>query len=104
MFHKYTPFVPTVTTTPEAAILKARAHVHHHEAERLSGMVPAGAHAIPEDELPVWSKADVLKTHGAWIDGDGLSRRRVLLLVQGFVLDVGEYIEEHVSRPPICAD
>lgn len=95
-FHTYTPFVPTVTTTPEAAILKARAHVHHHEAERLTGLVPPGARAIAEHELPVWTRAEVLKTHGTWIDDDGLSRRRVLLLVQGFVLDVGQYIDEHV--------
>ena len=94
--HTYTSLVPTVARTPESAIRKARAHVHIAEADRLIASVPSDEQVRPLDELPVWSRAEVRKRHGEWVKAREGRRRRVLLLVEGCVVDAGAYLEDHV--------
>lgn len=67
------------------------------EADRLFGTVKADEMVKRVEDLPVWSRAEVLKRHGESVrDGDE-RRRRVLLLLEGCIVDVGGYIEDHVS-------
>jgi stearoyl-CoA desaturase (delta-9 desaturase) len=56
--------------------------------------------AKPIESLPVWSREEVRKRHGEWIASkDGERRRRVLLVLEGCVVDAGGYIDDHVSAP-----
>ena len=67
--------------------------MHRAEADRLVSTVPVDERVRQLDELPVWSRAEVRKRHGERVDG----RRRILLLLEGCVIDAGGYIEDHVS-------
>lgn len=94
MLHKYTSLIPSIARTPDSAIYTARATVHRAHADRLYANVPSHERVKPVSELPVWSKAEMLQRHGERVDG----RRRVLLMIEGFVVDVGGYIDDHVSE------
>ena len=94
----YTPFVPSLARTPESAIRKARAHVHRAEADRLDAAVPSDERIRRLEELPVWSRAEVRKRHGEWVLERDIRRRRVLLLLEGCVVDAGSYLDDHVCR------
>lgn len=65
------------------------------EADRLFGTVKADEMVKDINELPVWTRNDVVRRHGEW---DG-KRQRVLLLLEGCIVDVGGYLEDHVSDP-----
>ena len=67
--------------------------MHRAEADRLVSSVPVDERVRQIDELPVWSRAEVRKRHGERVG----NRRRVLLLLEGCVIDAGDYIDEHVS-------
>ena len=60
-------------------------------ADRLYASVPLSERVKPIEELPVWSRAEVLKRHGQIVD----NRVRVLLLVEGCIVDIGGYLDEH---------
>jgi stearoyl-CoA desaturase (delta-9 desaturase) len=60
-------------------------------ADRLYASVPEDERVRPLEELPLWSAPEVLRRHGQKID----THRRILLLVEGCIVDVGRYIEEH---------
>ena len=60
-------------------------------ADRLYASVPLSERVKPVEELPIWSRGEVLKRHGQMVDG----RIRVLLLIEGCVVDVGAYLDEH---------
>jgi stearoyl-CoA desaturase (delta-9 desaturase) len=95
ILHIYTPLVPTLARTPESSITKARARMHMAEADRLFGTVKADEMAKDPSQLPVWTKNEVIRKHGEWVD----ERRRVLLILEGCVVDVGGYLEDHVCLP-----
>lgn len=103
LLHHYTPFVPSIARTPESAILKARASVHTLHAERLSAGVPSEMRAKRRAELPVWSVEEAVRRNGevvfVSIPTQGkevtIRRRRVLVLVDGCLVDVGGYLEDH---------
>lgn len=103
ILHHYTSLVPTIAQTPESAVLKARARVHMAEADRLVGHVTADQMVKNVEDLPVWSRRDILRRNGEItvvresINGEGEKRKRVLLLLEGCVIDVGGYLEDHVS-------
>lgn len=97
--HVYTPLVPLIARTPESAIKKAKAHVHRAHADRLDASVPPEERIRKLEELPVWSRAEIRKRHGEWVQGDNGRRRRVLLLLEGCIVDAGGYLNEHVSSP-----
>ena len=65
------------------------------EADRLFGTVKADEMAKDPSQLPVWTKNEVLRKHGEWVG----ERRRVLLVLEGCVVDVGGYLEDHVRSP-----
>jgi stearoyl-CoA desaturase (delta-9 desaturase) len=65
------------------------------EADRLFGTVKADEMVKDVSDLPVWTRGETMRRHGEW---DG-KRRRVLLLLEGCIVDVGGYLEDHVSRP-----
>ncbi|GHJ86929.1 hypothetical protein NliqN6_3331 [Naganishia liquefaciens] len=92
--HKYTPFVPTIATTPESEILKARAHVHRLHADRLTSQIPHSE--LPKDEitLPQWTKADLARE----IEID---EGAVFLLIDGYIVDVGGYLDVHPGGPSL---
>ena len=97
MLHTYTPFVPSIARTPESAIRKARARVYLAHAERLTSSLAVGETIRPLAELPVWSRREVKRRNGEWVTGqDGTLRRRVLLLLEGCVVDAGGFLEDHV--------
>jgi len=62
------------------------------EADRLFGTVKADEMVKDPASLPVWTKSEVVRRHGERV-GD---RRRVLLLLEGCIVDVGGYLEDHV--------
>jgi hypothetical protein len=93
ILHLYTPLVPSIARTAESSITKARARVHMAEADRLFGTVKADEMVKDPSELPVWTKSEAVRKHGEWANGD---RRRVLLLLEGCLVDVGGYLEDHV--------
>ncbi|KAK4688754.1 stearoyl-CoA desaturase (Delta-9 desaturase), partial [Tremellales sp. Uapishka_1] len=96
LLHLYTPFVPTMARTPESAVRKARAHVHMAHAGRLVSDLSQEEKVKPLEELPVWSRAEIRKRHGEWIKcGNGARRRRVLLIIEGCVVDAGGYLDDH---------
>lgn len=92
ILHIYTPLVPSIARTPESSISKARARMHMAEADRLFGTVNADQMVKDLSQLPSWTKGEVLRKHGEWT-GD---RRRVLLILESCVVDVGGYLEDHV--------
>ena len=94
--HVYTTLVPSIARTPESSIRKAKAHVHRAEADRLDASVPTEERVCRLEELPVWSRAEVRKRHGEWVVGREGKRRRVLLIVEGCVVDAGPYLDDHV--------
>lgn len=68
------------------------------EADRLFGTVKADEMVRPIEDLPIWTRAEVSKRHGEYVrNEDGERRKRVLLLLEGCVVDVGGYLEDHVS-------
>jgi stearoyl-CoA desaturase (delta-9 desaturase) len=71
--------------------------VHTLHAERLTASIPSEERAKGKDELPVWSVMEALKRHGQNVVVRGQKRRRVLVLVDGCLCDVGGYLEDHVS-------
>ena len=83
--------MPYIARTPESAIHTARAKVHMAHADRLYASVPTHERVKPIEELPVWSRAEVLRRHGQ----KHQDRRRVLLLVEGCIVDVGAYLDDH---------
>jgi len=95
LLHKYTPFVPTIARTSDAAIVKARARSHMAEADRLFGSVKTDALVKNVEDLPVWTVAEIRRRHGEWVRVGEERRRRVLVLVDGCVVDVGGYLEDH---------
>jgi len=62
------------------------------EADRLFGTIKADEMVKDPSQLSVWTKNDVIRKHGEWVD----ERRRVLLILEGCVVDVGGYLEDHV--------
>lgn len=70
------------------------------EADRLFGSLKADEMIKSIEELPVWTRGEVMKRHGEWTRaGDGERRRRVLILLEGCLVDVGGYLEDHVRTP-----
>lgn len=69
------------------------------EADRLFGSVKADEMVKQMEDLPVWTRAEALKRHGEWVRAAGgdEKRRRVLILLEGCLVDVGGYLEDHVS-------
>jgi stearoyl-CoA desaturase (delta-9 desaturase) len=67
------------------------------EADRLVGNVTADQMVKKVEDLPVWSRRDVLRRNGELVIEGEEKRRRVLLLVEGCIVDVGGYLEDHVS-------
>jgi stearoyl-CoA desaturase (delta-9 desaturase) len=96
LLHKYTPLVPYLARTPESAVTKARARMHMVEADRLFGTVKADEMVKNISDLPTWSRSEVLRRHGEMVRSGEGRRRRVLLLLEGCVVDVGGYLEDHV--------
>lgn len=90
VLHRYTPFVPTISTTHESEVLKARAHVHRLHADRLTSQIPKDDMAKDDAELPLWTKQDVLRELE-------LDEGAVFLLIDGYIVDVGGYLDIHVS-------
>jgi stearoyl-CoA desaturase (delta-9 desaturase) len=89
MLHTYTPLVPTIKRTSNHDINKARAHVHRLQAERLTAGVPADEIAKHDHELPEMTLDEVMT---------GIAERgEALLLIDGFIVDVTDYLEDHVS-------
>jgi stearoyl-CoA desaturase (delta-9 desaturase) len=76
------------------------------EADRLFGTIKADEMAKDPSQLPVWTKNEVVRKHGEWVG----ERRRVLLVLEGCVVDVGGYLEDHVrllsssSSSPLVAE
>lgn len=101
ILHKYTSLVPSLATTPNSSILKARSMVLRSQADRLAGSVPDSERPKSKEELPVWSKREAKRRNGEWVlelVGEEIRKRRmVLVLVQGCLVDVGGYVDEHVS-------
>ncbi|RSH87110.1 hypothetical protein EHS25_003599 [Saitozyma podzolica] len=96
LLHKYTPLIPSIARTPESAVLQAQARVHIAQADRLVASVSIDETAKPIESLPVWSREEVRKRHGEWVASkDGERRRRVLLVLEGCVVDAGGYIDDH---------
>lgn len=91
LLHVYTPFVPTIARTPDAAIHTAQAKIHMAHADRHFANVPNEHRIKPMEELPIWSTRDVVRRHGQVTE----THRRVLLLVEGCIVDVGSYLEDH---------
>ncbi|RSH94147.1 hypothetical protein EHS25_003950 [Saitozyma podzolica] len=96
LLHKYTSLVPSIARTPESAVLQAQARVHVAQADRLVASVSVDDMAKPVENLPVWSRAEARKRHGEWVvSKNGERRRRMLLVLEGCVVDVGGYFEDH---------
>ncbi|WVQ63466.1 uncharacterized protein L199_001619 [Kwoniella botswanensis] len=95
VLHKYTSLVPTIARTPESAVRKARARVYMAQADRLTEALPPHEMVRPTNDLPVWSRAEVRKRHGEYVKEEHGVRRRVLVLLEGCVVDVGGYLEDH---------
>ncbi|OCF78798.1 hypothetical protein I204_00742 [Kwoniella mangroviensis CBS 8886] len=95
VLHKYTSLVPTIARTPESAVRKARARVFMAQADRLTEALPPHEMVRPKEYLPVWSRAEVRKRHGEYVKEEHGVRRRVLVLLEGCVVDVGGYLEDH---------
>ncbi|WWC92552.1 uncharacterized protein L201_007511 [Kwoniella dendrophila CBS 6074] len=93
--HKYTSLIPSIARTPESAVKKARARVYMAQATRLTDAVPPHEMVKPKEELPVWSRAEVQKRHGEYVKEEHGVRRRVLVLLEGCVVDVGGYLDDH---------
>jgi stearoyl-CoA desaturase (delta-9 desaturase) len=94
VLHRYTPFVPTIAITPEGEILKARAHVHRLHADRLTSQIPSSDIAKDDAQLPQWSKANLVRE----LEAD---EGAVFLLIDGYIVDVGGYLDVHVSPPSV---
>lgn len=60
-------------------------------ADRLYASVPDTDRIKPLEELPIWSAPEVLSRHGQ----KTTTHRRVLLVLEGCIVDVGAYIDEH---------
>jgi len=88
VLHKYTPLVPTIRRTPETEILKAKAHVHRLQADRLTALVPEQERPKEDHELPEWTLDDAM---------EGVEMGKALLLIDEYLVDVTEYLEDHVS-------
>lgn len=99
VLHEYTPFVPTISRTPDSSIRSAQARVLTGQANRIMSSLPKEHKVRPKEELPVWSRAEIRKRHGEWVMDEitGQRRRRVLLLSEGCVVDAGGFLEEHVG-------
>ncbi|RXK37037.1 hypothetical protein M231_05696 [Tremella mesenterica] len=96
ILHRYTSLVPTIFRTSESAIHKARARVFLANARRLTQHLAVGETIRPLEELPVWSRKEISKRNGEWVvEKSGEKRRRVLLMLEGCVVDVGGYLEDH---------
>jgi stearoyl-CoA desaturase (delta-9 desaturase) len=67
------------------------------EADRLFGSVKADEMVKSIEDLPVWTRGEVLKRHGEWVREGEEKRRRILVLLEGCLVDVGGYLEDHVS-------
>nr|XP_019050923.1 hypothetical protein I302_01366 [Kwoniella bestiolae CBS 10118]OCF29853.1 hypothetical protein I302_01366 [Kwoniella bestiolae CBS 10118] len=93
--HKYTSLVPTIARTPESAVRKARARVYMSQASRLTEALPPHEMVRPKEELPVWTRAEVRKRQGEYVKEEHGVRRRVLVLLEGCVVDVGGYLDDH---------
>lgn len=97
-----TPLVPSVARTPSSSILKAQASILRAEADRLTSSIPAEQRAKSLADLPRWSKEEAMARHGQWVvdyvgEEEWRRRRMVLLLIEGCLVDVGGYLDEHVS-------
>jgi stearoyl-CoA desaturase (delta-9 desaturase) len=68
------------------------------EADRLFGTVKADEMVKDISALPIWTRGEVLRKHGEVIRLGEARRRRVLLLLEGCVVDVGGYLEDHVCH------
>lgn len=86
--HTYTPLVPTIRRTKEAEINKAKAHVHRIQAERLTALVPEVEKSKEDHELPEWTVEETLAQ---------VASGQALLLIDGYIVDVSDYLDEHVS-------
>ncbi|WWC72799.1 uncharacterized protein I206_106763 [Kwoniella pini CBS 10737] len=95
ILHKYTSLVPTIAQTPESAIRKARARIYMAQANRITDALPPHEVVKSKEQLPVWSRAEVRKRHGEYVKDDHIIRRRVLILLEGCVVDVGGYLNDH---------
>ncbi|KAJ9110984.1 hypothetical protein QFC20_002751 [Naganishia adeliensis] len=94
VLHRYTAFVPTIATTPEAEVLKARAHVHRLHADRLTSQIPCSDIAKDDTQLPHWTKADLARE----LEED---EGAVFLLIDGYIVDVGGYLDVHPGGPAL---
>ncbi|KAG7566925.1 hypothetical protein FFLO_01304 [Filobasidium floriforme] len=93
--HTYTPLVPTIRRTKEAEINKAKAHVHRIQAERLTALVPEVEKSKEDHELPEWTVEETLAQ---------VASGQALLLIDGYIVDVSDYLDEHVSSTPMPMD
>lgn len=75
-------------------------------AARLYDSVPVDEREKPLAELPVWSRAEVRKRHGELVvlasedDESAVASirwRRLLLIIDGCVVDAGKFVYDHVS-------
>jgi stearoyl-CoA desaturase (delta-9 desaturase) len=73
------------------------------EADRLTSSIPSDQIVRPLEELPVWSRAEIRKRHGEWVGSGVERRRRVLLVIEGCVVDAGGYLDDHVSGLSVSA-
>ena len=106
LLHEFTPLVPILHRTPESAITSAKARVHMARATRLYDTIPLDEREKPLADLPVWSRAEVKKRHGEIVvlpseDEENpvtsVSWRRLLLIIEGCVVDAGKFVYDHVS-------
>lgn len=72
------------------------------EADRLTSSIPPTERERSSADLPSLTKEEVLKLHGEWVvdtigEAGWRKRRRVLVSIGGWVVDVGGYLDEHVS-------
>jgi len=86
--HTYTPLVPTIRRTPDNDILKAKAHVHRLQADRLTALVPEQERPKEDHELSEWTLDDAMER---------VEMGEALLLIDGYLVDVTQYLEDHVS-------
>ena len=90
--HRFTPLVTRIHQTPKDEILRAQAHVLSQRAEMVNTqeMSPAS--------LPTWKLADVPKHVDQLIKtrmASGSLKRPVVILLEGYAVDVSSYAAEH---------
>ena len=110
--------IPSIKRTSEAEILRARASVLQNQADELMAqaakaegvelVVPDAkvSTTLAEEKLPVWSWEEIRRRVGQddGEEGSGPEGRRWYLVVEGWVVDVTGYLNDHVSCDPrLCS-